>query len=1365
MNVIKKLFVGTVLMTLALGAQAAEAQWADEREIAIDTRERIIFATPAEVLPVAYSTNGWGWAKFPSVDPGNHIAIAQLHVNGENLPTGNANGYAEWVPEVGAYGAYDIKQSWIFDGTICNSTNVTVYYSQPYQVAVTGSTECGMVTVMANTADVEAGTVLGFDFVDIVAEPTDAKWAFKTWSVSTNGVAVNDILTKDVTVITNRFEMPMCDTALTAEFVISEAYRAELAAAATNDYVTATNNIEQLRMNRLSDAETDAALAAALDCLNTTAGTIAGATKPSEAEAATNVLATALAEVEEDAAKKSDTKPHEFVIAADFERDVPFEEYDVETGVFKWNGQAWTNGVNAFTSFAAAFANESYGAFATKLNVFGNQTLDQKPPMVDTWNLNLIATEDETGNEVLPIVTVGTVGSEPSELVDITEKLGQIAGKGEIILGKTSDNVDPSIYDSYFADGANVGVVNVGAELVKDGDDVKVEVSDQSRPTTDDQGRTAVLLGGVQNQSGDIALDVKAQAPSDVVVAGDLEAIAGEVKISNYSTNKLEIAGTVRAKKVTVENFGRTAEVEGAIYAKRIVASGDVDIYNNAHLEATVTAEGRVRIFNGSPTTLVGDYTGKTIELVGSLDAAISNVTLSAEEAVQLSGYNVLTGPLEIEAPEGMINCSGDFAWDLRGGNQTAKLCNFDKIAFGSTEFSVLTEVEQAIGCYVLADNAASLADASFSIQGFAEGAKSFEVALGQGLVANAEGNRLYRLDLNEEDELVLTVIDTRTFFEQAEYSVLEGGALKVKVHGGSFEHAVQASLSYVKNSGAFSAAFMDGKRVSFPLTLQWTKGEIGAKEIIFQTSASSRTEEDKFFTLQLSAAVGEEVLSGMDICTVTIQDAQGGVESKPYVRALAWPANAGSVSGGGVLATDKSALTLTATAKSYATFAGWYRAQADNSELIDLSAPVEPYRASDPKRIRVGYGTENEAGTYFAYFTNVLEVATVVEPQAIDAETGKPLAGVAGVLAQDAANGVYKTVVGVKFRLPVEFVEGSGKGKFTAANLPTGLSLKLDKLTGVYAVEGVPTKAGVFQSTFTASNAAGKHALTFEFEVAAMPANAIGTFAGVVEDDEDCTGIGSVSFTAGKTGALSAKVTRRLSGARSFSVKGYDLVDANTFAVAMTNNYGEVFEAMLPLTNEVFGTILSGRAFGGEKKGTLGYNGETNGVFTAVRNVFATADKNFEAQQWLEFYRGTYQANIYAIDEDGRLDATKQLGTVQYRVGSGGNVYVAAKLFTATTPRTFSGTVAGALRVDPEISIAQCEVALRGNAAIWSTLVTLDPANRTVKGDARYLREEDVLEESFEQSVLDLTPGKALTKSVRRLFDTNQRVISALDE
>ena len=214
--------------------------------------------------------------------------------------------------------------------------------------------------------------------------------------------------------------------------------------------------------------------------------------------------------------------------------------------------------------------------------------------------------------------------------------------------------------------------------------------------------------------------------------------------------------------------------------------------------------------------------------------------------------------------------------------------------------------------------------------------------------------------------------------FAESEVEANEGESATIKVMGGNADAAASVKVYLTYNTAAAADVDLAKGTVSstgslpvqegnaqaarstglkFPLTLSWTKGEIGEKVITIPVKTDKTVEDDEFFTLQLAEAVGME-LGEERACTVTIRDMndkmlkttvtpykpkKGEPVSTNSVTVAAGNAKGGFVSGTGEY-TSGSKLTLTAEVRPGWAFVGWRRA-GDSAPYQDILSTKEKWQ------------------------------------------------------------------------------------------------------------------------------------------------------------------------------------------------------------------------------------------------------------------------------------------------------------------------------------------------------------------------------------------------------------------------------------
>ncbi len=240
--------------------------------------------------------------------------------------------------------------------------------------------------------------------------------------------------------------------------------------------------------------------------------------------------------------------------------------------------------------------------------------------------------------------------------------------------------------------------------------------------------------------------------------------------------------------------------------------------------------------------------------------------------------------------------------------------------------------------------------------------------------------------------------------------------------------------------------------------------------------------------------------------------------------------------------------------------------------------------------------------------------------------------------------------------------VDCSAKDGWTVkvTGLPAGI--KYDAKKGVIA--GIPTKAGDFTVTFTASKKGEKSQIaTITLVTAALPAWAQGTFSGYVKayDGEPGYGdrYGSATMTVSSNGKVSGKIT--LDGTNwTFSATSFSRVElverveggvVTNFAVEAEAKAGK---ATMPVK-------LAARSASGPYQGATLVNGTVDGTFGEMevqmwRNVWKDKETAAEAKAEIAKWEGTYTIST----DDG--------GYLSLKIGAKGDVAASGKLADGTS-------------------------------------------------------------------------------------------------
>ena len=237
------------------------------------------------------------------------------------------------------------------------------------------------------------------------------------------------------------------------------------------------------------------------------------------------------------------------------------------------------------------------------------------------------------------------------------------------------------------------------------------------------------------------------------------------------------------------------------------------------------------------------------------------------------------------------------------------------------------------------------------------------------------------------------------------------------------------------------------------------------------------------------------------------------------------------------------------------------------------------------------------------------------------------------------------------------------------AAGLPTGLKLVQDKNTKAYSITGVPTKAGTYTVTFTASKKGeANQVATITLNVEAAPEWAVGTFAGWVAGTRDaCPYQGSATMTVAANGKVSGKIA--LEGTNwTFKADSYSRVDR-------VERVGGGVE-----TNFVLNAVATaGKAKREIELTVSGHAGRVtlpNGVVTGTmgddcdvrmwRNVWKDKSTAAAAKAEIANWEG-----VYTLSLDPGVDYGS--GYLSLTVGKDGNVKATGKLADGTSARATS--------------------------------------------------------------------------------------------
>lgn len=164
-----------------------------------------------------------------------------------------------------------------------------------------------------------------------------------------------------------------------------------------------------------------------------------------------------------------------------------------------------------------------------------------------------------------------------------------------------------------------------------------------------------------------------------------------------------------------------------------------------------------------------------------------------------------------------------------------------------------------------------------------------------------------------------------------------------------------------------------------------------------------------------------------------------------------------------------------------------------------------------------------------------------------------------------DYSDNAYNLTVGVSDVCVMSWLsfEYNEAYKVTVSGLPPGMKYMAED--GFIAFRGTPTKAGTYTVTLTAKRGTSTEKATFTINVDPLPAYAIGTFNGVLKDEDGNEIIGTFVFTAAANGKQSVKVVTEL-GTMSLSAPAWNCYDDYGNPTAYFSKYSknEDFSFML---------------------------------------------------------------------------------------------------------------------------------------------------------------------------------------------------------
>jgi len=367
---------------------------------------------------------------------------------------------------------------------------------------------------------------------------------------------------------------------------------------------------------------------------------------------------------------------------------------------------------------------------------------------------------------------------------------------------------------------------------------------------------------------------------------------------------------------------------------------------------------------------------------------------------------------------------------------------------------------------------------------------------------------------------------------------------------------------------------------------LTWASGESGFQYVTVPIIGDTQVEGNEVFYLVLGDPKGG-TLGDTNVCAVVITDDDAGsvADKGSYVSGVAVPPEGGRVTGGGYCPVGRS-VKVTAAAKTGWTFLRWEDGSQAASRTVAGALAAEE--------------AQNGAMLCRAFFKQTSEIGVP--------ETSNP--------------GAQTAVVGVAYRLALPVVSDN-LPTLKISGLPAGVKLDANTVSLV----GVPSKAGSYTVTFSASNVAGAGtSQTFTITVSALPTWAQGTFYGMAQTESLGSGMATMSVTA--LGKLTGKIL--LAGSNySFSATSFsEMDDSGSLSVVVTAKVSKVaipIEISISLPeSEAAGFDLPSRL--GKATGTFG-----DGTVTLYRSVW----KDSGMTDTVTNYAGYYTAVLPPDDDE----------------------------------------------------------------------------------------------------------------------------------
>ena len=457
-----------------------------------------------------------------------------------------------------------------------------------------------------------------------------------------------------------------------------------------------------------------------------------------------------------------------------------------------------------------------------------------------------------------------------------------------------------------------------------------------------------------------------------------------------------------------------------------------------------------------------------------------------------------------------------------------------------------------------------------------------------------------------------------------------------------------------------------------------------------------------------------------------------------------------GSVTGSGVYKYGSTVKLSAKPAKGYY-FVGWFSdanfedpvngdyQKANDSLLLDVDASTSVYArfiSKDEDRLELGFDDVWNVDTRYSYddFSLYVESETAVTLTAKGLPSGvklvksygehwlevqdvsklKPGTSVVSLTAKtatgltrtatlrivvpnlqswvfdglDYSDNAYNLTVGVSDAcVPSWFSFGYDEDyKVTASGLPSGM--KYVAQDGYVMFGGTPSKAGTYTVTLTAKRGTLTEKATFTINVDPLPEYAVGTFNGVLKDEDDAI-VGTFVLTVAENGKQSVKVVTDL-GTMSLSAPAWNCYDdnGNPMAFFYKSSKNEYFSFSLT-TSDGVGWNCEHQLEGSltwSKSSTGGESEIEASVYAAQRNPFGKTGGVYDhpaAVNVAESLASEYKSENMVVFWDSELGGYKlecadcvylpygSDGTATLKMNKNGTATISGKMFGSSFSAT----------------------------------------------------------------------------------------------